>query len=190
MLIRLTNARLAFPNLYEARSFQGEGAAAYGAAFILEKGYGVFLVDKVAKTKKAITIDEAINLAAVDKWEKKAPVILKDLNSKDRTCLHDGDSKGEYEGFPGNKYISARSTAKVTVVDRDTTVLSKDSGKPDAGCYVNADLEIWGLDNQFGKRICATLKGVQYVKDGEAFSGSAPSSPGDFDSVEEETDLV
>ena len=57
------------------------------------------------------------------------------------------------------------------------------SGRPYAGCYVNAVLEFWAQDNKFGKRVNATLMGVQFFRDGDAFSGGGAASDDDFDDV-------
>jgi tripartite-type tricarboxylate transporter receptor subunit TctC len=55
------------------------------------------------------------------------------------------------------------------VVGRKLEVLTEDDNKPFAGCYVNATIRLWAQDNQYGKRINAQLRAVQYVKDGAAF---------------------
>ena len=36
---------------------------------------------------------------------------------------------------------------------------------------MNAIVELWAQDNNYGKRINASLAGVQFAKDGEAFAG-------------------
>jgi len=69
------------------------------------------------------------------------------------------------------------------VVDRDRTPLVAADGKPYAGCYVTAIVELWPQDNQYGRRINATLSGVQFERDGDAFGGSAPASADDFDDL-------
>ncbi len=63
-------------------------------------------------------------------------------------------------------------------------------GKPYSGCYVNGIVDIWAQDNGFGRRLNATLKGVQFVKDGDAFSGGTAVSADAFDDlgVDESTD--
>jgi hypothetical protein len=49
---------------------------------------------------------------------------------------------------------------------------------------VNGTVEVWAQDNKFGKGIRATLRGVQFVKDGDAFSAGTPVSEDDFDEIE------
>jgi hypothetical protein len=176
MLIKLKNCRLAFPQVFEPKSFDGEAQAAYSATLIIEKG------DPALKE-----IEAAIEEIAKEKWGAKADAVLKDLKAKDKLFLHDGDDKADYDGFPGNYYVSCRSKSRPLVIDRDKTPLTQADGKPYGGCYVNCNFDIWAQENQFGKRINATLVGLQFLKDGDAFSGAAPASPDDFDSVEEES---
>ena len=55
--------------------------------------------------------------------------------------------------------------------------LVESSGKPYSGCYVNAIIECWAQDNkEFGKRINFGLKGVQFLRDGDAFSGGGKAA--------------
>jgi hypothetical protein len=76
------------------------------------------------------------------------------------------------------------------VIDRDKTPLTSADGRPYAGCFVNASVELWAQDNNFGKRINASLRGVQFFKDGDAFSGGGAASDDEFDSVEDADSLV
>lgn len=179
MKVKLNNVRLAFPDLFKPRAFNGEGDAKYGATFL-------FPPDHPA----AELINEAIDAVAKEKWGPKAPAVLMSLRANGKVCLHDGDAKEELDGFAGHLYVSARSTVRPGVYDRDRSPLAEDDGRPYGGCYVNAIIEIWAQDNGFGKRVNATLKGVQFVRDGESFAGGAPASPDDFDVVEDEEALV
>jgi hypothetical protein len=177
MLVKIKNGRVAFPNLFEARSFQGEGDPAYSASIILEK------------TNPSIKeIEKTIIAVAKEKWGDKSAAMLKDLKAKDKLPLHDGDSKTEYEGFPGNVYVSARNKSRPLVIDRDKTPLTKEDGRPYGGAICNVNVDIWAQENQFGKRINATLVGVQFVKDADAFSGAAPATVEDFDAVGDEAE--
>lgn len=175
MLVKLKNVRLAFPQLFEARAFDGEGDGAYSATFILDK------------TNPSVKdMETVIATVAKDKWAAKADAMLKDLRAKDKTCLHDGDGKADYDGFPDNLYVSARNKSRPLVINRDKTPLTQSDGIPYGGCFVNANIDVWAQDNNFGKRINATLVGVQFSKDDQAFSGATPATPDDFDSVEED----
>ena len=93
------------------------------------------------------------------------------------------------EGYPNNHYIKARNKVRPLVIDKDRTkILDESTGRPYGGCYVNANIEIYAQDNGFGKRINASLKGVQFFRDGDAFSGGAPASEDDFDDLSDTGD--
>lgn len=176
MKVTLANVRLAFPTLFEARTVNGEGDPAYSSSFI-------FASDHPAAQAMA----DAIDAVGSEKWGAKWAALKKELQSKDKTALHDGDTKASYAGFSGNLFVSSRSKVRPAVIDRDRSPLTSSDGKPYAGCYVNGIVEIYAQDNAYGKRVNASLKGVQFVSDGDAFSGGAPASAEDFPdlSVEE-----
>jgi len=121
----------------------------------------------------------------------KAPDILKALRASGKVALRNGDEKSHYSGFAGNLYISARNAVRPTVIDANKSPLTVADGRPYAGCYVNAVIDLWAQDNAYGKRINASLSGVQFVRDGEAFSGGGAASVDEFESVDQlATDLV
>lgn len=178
--LKVTLTRGAFLALFEPKKFAGsEGDASYSGSFLIPKDD--------PQVKK---INEVIDLVAKEKWAEKAPAMLKTLRATDKTFLHDGELKEQYEGFPGNYFIAARNKSRPLVIDRDKTPLAEKDGKPYSGCFVNIILDVWAQDNQFGKRVNATLKGVQFVKDGDAFSGSAPASVDSFDDLSEGADAA
>lgn len=171
MIIKLHNVRLAFPQLFVPKAVNGEGPAAYSASLIFGRNHPAVKIVKAA-------IDEV----GAAKFLKEWPKIKAMLERQDRTCLHDGDNK-EYSGFPGNYYISARNQTRPTVIDVDKSPLTQADGRPYAGCYVAAHLDIWPQNNQYGQRINASLTGIQFFRDGEAFTGGAPASPDAFDDL-------
>lgn len=172
MKIKLSNVRLAFPQLFEAKTVNGEGKPAFSAAFLIDPS------DAQVKT-----INAAIDATAKEKWGAKADAMVSGLRKADKVCLHDGDLKASYDGFPGNLFISARNSVRPTVMNSDKTPLVAADGKPYAGCYVNCVLELWAQDNNYGKRVNATLMGVQFLKDGDSFTGGGAASEDDFDDV-------
>ncbi|MDT0140188.1 DUF2815 family protein [Acidovorax sp. PRC11] len=172
MKLKLTNVRLAFPALFEAKTVNGEGKPAFSASLLIDPA------DPQVKT-----INTAIEACAKEKWGAKAEVMLKQLRAADKVCLHDGDLKASYEGFPGNLFVSARNPVRPTVLDSDKTPLAAADGKPYAGCYVNVVLDLWAQDNNFGKRINATLSGVQFSRDGDSFTGGGAASEDEFEDL-------
>lgn len=173
MKIKIANARLSFPELFEAKTVNGEGKPAFAASFLLGP-----------KDPQIVMISAAIEQVAKDKWGAKADAVLKQMRATDKVALHSGDSKAQYEGYEGNVFLSARSATRPLVIDRDKSPLTAEDGKPYSGCYVNASVELWAQDNAFGKRVNAQLSGVQFFADGDAFAGGGSSAdPDDFDDL-------
>lgn len=172
MKIKLTNVRLSFAQLFEAKTVNGEGKPAFSASFLIKPN------DPQVKM-----INDAIDAVAKEKWAAKADATLKIMRTADKVCLHSGDLKANYDGFEGMLYVSARNALRPLVVDVDKTPLVAENGKPYSGCFVNASLELWAQDNNYGKRVNATLMGVQFYKDGESFSGGGVASEDDFDDL-------
>lgn len=179
MKLKLKNVRLAFPVLFEAKTVNGEGKPAFSASF---------LIDPADPQVKAI--NAGIEQVAKDKWGAKADAILKQMRAQDKVALHDGDLKANYDGFPGNLYVSARSAVRPGVYDADKSPLVESDGKPYAGCYVNAVVELWAQDNNYGKRINASLSGVQFFRDGDAFAGGGAADADEFDDLTEGADAL
>lgn len=172
MKVKLTNVRLAFPVLFEAKTVNGEGKPAFSASFLLDPA------DPQVKA-----LNQAIEQVAKDKWGAKAEAILKQMRAQDKVALHDGDLKANYDGFPGNLYVSARSATRPLVIDKDKSPLTEQDGKPYAGCFVNASIELWPQDNNYGKRVNASLRGVQFFRDGDSFAGGGAASEDEFDDI-------
>ena len=173
--LMLKNVRLAFPSLFEPSSY-GEGEPSYQATLIMDQA-------------QADGLDKVLATVAREKWGAKGDAQLKALRSTGKVCLRDGDEKPDYDGFQGMMFVAARSKVRPKVVDRLRNDVSERDGLFYAGCYVNALLEIWAQDNAYGKRINCTLRGVQFVRDGEAFGGGRPAAADEFDELEVE-DLV
>lgn len=172
--ILLKNVRLAFPNLFEPTTVAGEGKPRYSATLVLGPDHPQLAEIQAAQTA-----------VAQAKWGAKAAAIVKGLEKQDKLALHDGDTKSKYDGFPGNFFISAsaQENAAPTVIDRDRTPLSARSGRPYAGCFVNASIELWAQDNNYGQRVNAQLRGVQFYADGDSFSAGRPADAEEFEEV-------
>lgn len=179
MKVSLRNSRLAFSDaLWEAKQVNGEGKPAFSCCLLIPPDH-----------PQVKEIHEAMIAVAKEKWGAKAEALLKEMATKDRLALHDGNGKSQYDGFPGNLFISARSQARPTIKDRDgKTPLTAQDGKPYAGCFVNAILEFWAQDNKFGKRINAQVRGVQFLRDGDAFSAATAASDEEFEDMSDGAD--
>ncbi len=173
MKVKLTNVRLAFPALFEAKTVNGEGDPKFGASLLIDPSAKVLIK----------SINEAIDAVATEKWGAKAAGHLALMRKTDKVALHDGDLKAQYAGFAGMLYVSANSAARPIVLDKDKSPLVAADGKPYGGCYVNATVELWAQDNKYGKRVNAQLLGVQFFADGDSFGGGAVGNADDFDDL-------
>jgi hypothetical protein len=178
-IITLKNVRLSFPHLFQPQ-VQPDGKKTFGCSFI-------FPADHPAKAE----LDAAIKAVAKEKWAAKADAELKALTASGRICLRDGNTKA-YDGYADQWFVSASSKTRPQVIDRDTAPLDESSGRPYGGCYVVGSIEVWAQDNAFGKRINATLRWVQFARDGESFGGGKPISNDEFAPIDESeyADLV
>lgn len=175
MKVHLNNVRLTFPQLFEPKAVNGQGDPKFSGAFLFARDHVC-----VAELTKAVTE------AATAKWGAKAGDVLKQLKAADKLPVHDGDSKSDYDGYAGNLFLNASNKVRPLVIDGNRAPLTAADGKPYSGCYVNAIVEIWAQDNQYGKRVNASLLGVQFVRDGERLAGGSVAAADDFEAIPEQ----
>lgn len=135
----------------------------------------------MAKTHPQLTeVAEKIAAVATAEWGADAPAMLDAFKQQDKICLHKGDvtkvGKPEYAGL---FFVSASNKRPFTIVDVDGAPLFPKDGRPYSGCYGNAMIEIWAQNNNFGKRINATVTGVQFTRHAAAFGGGPPPARAD-----------
>lgn len=174
--IILKGVRVAFPDLYVAKQYQGDGKYKYKAVFLLEP-----------KSENDKSVRAAIQLAATDAWGAKAGDILKAIDGQSKEfCYISGDRK-EYDGYAGMMALSAsrrQQDGPPKVLDRDLTQLTQESGLLYAGAFVNAKVQLWAQDNVQGKGMRCGLITVQFAADGESFGGAQPANSEGFESIE------
>lgn len=177
MKIALQKVRLSFPDLFTAKAFEEGGTKTYGCTFLVEPGS--------ANDK---TIRAAMQKAAEEKWGAKHAPILKAAiaaNNSQKVCYWSGDTK-EYDGYAGQMALTAKrqeSKGRPLVIDKDKSPLTEADGKPYAGCYVNASVEIWSQENKFGKTLRCELLGLQFAGDGDAFAAGSVADESDFEDL-------
>lgn len=171
MKVKLNDVRLAFPQLFEAKAVN-DGAEKFSAAFLFAPDHGA-----------ATVIKKAMAEVAKVKWGEKAAEVYKGLQANDRLALHDGDKKADYGGYAGQLFINASNDLRPLVIDGNKRPLQASDGKVYAGCYVNASIELWAQDNRYGKRINASLLGVQFLRDGERLAGGSVATEDDFEAL-------
>lgn len=167
--IIIPEARLAFPDLFTARSVDG-GPLMFGATFIIPPSSSAIAALQAEEER-----------VAKEKWADKAPAILQMVRANNRGAVKPGALKAKFDGFMDNMFVSANAKVRPTIVDRRGSPLTEQDGKIYAGCYVLAHVTLWAQDNKYGQRVNAEVTGVQFLRDGDAFSGGAqPSSVEEF----------
>lgn len=176
MELRLKNVRISFPALDEPATF-GDGEPAYQAKFIIEPD-----------SDEVKLLDDAMKAVAKDQWKDKSETVMALLKEDKKLCFLHGpyrnNKTGEpYLGFEGKFSLSTRAKNQPTVFDKfGNEVKDKRDIKAliYSGCYTHAKVNVWAQDNQYGRRINASIDGVMFHKDGTAFGGSTPATAGDF----------
>ena len=163
--------RLSFPRLFQPKAFRPGQDPRFEATFLLDPS------DK-AHAAMIAEIKAAGQKIAMEQFNGQIPKGLK-------TCWGKGDEK-EYDGYAGMFYISTSNKTRPTVVDRNRSPLTEEDGRPYAGCFVIGTITLWVMDNEFGKRINANLRAVQYVKDGDAFGVQPVDAEAEFEALEDD----
>lgn len=170
-VIKLNNVRLSFPELFKAKAFQEGQTPKFSASFLIDPS--------TKEGKKLIKmIRKEIDDLAKSNWSKGVPKSLK-------ICLQDGNTK-DYDGYEDMMYVSSNNDTRPVLVDRKRNPISEQDDVLYAGCYVNASINLWCQDNQWGKRVNAGLRAIQFVADGEAFGGARVDVDEEFDDVDDD----
>ena len=178
--IKLTKVRASYPNIFNAREFEGNGKPKFSL---------VGLFSKTHPANKQIAA--AVLEAAKAKWGAKGEATLKALQANGRVfATRDGDNK-ETEGYAGNNYISASNTKRPRVMDADgVTPLVDGDGRPYGGCNVNMWIEVYAHGTGSIKGIYTNLVAVQFHSDGELLSNGSDAVKIDFTAVEDEEESL
>lgn len=167
--MKLSNVRLSFPSLWVTEKYKGEDTGKFTASFLIPKD------DPQLKE-----IKKAMIACAEAKWGKPLPKAVK------MSALKDGDET-EYDGYEGMMSVKCATQRRPVIVDRDKSLIVEADDKVYAGCYVNAVISFWAMDNQYGKKVLGNLDGIQFNAAGEPF-GASNTAMDDFDELEPSAD--
>jgi len=153
--------RFMYPNVIQPRAFKEGQERKYSAMIIIDKTdtatVGAIL-DKITEAKDAGKL----------KGTFKQP-------------LKDGDVEfPEDENFKGKYFLNARSKFKPGVLDKKTPITDPEVFY--GGCYGRAVLTFLAY-TEGSKGVCARLKAVQKIKDGERIGGGDNTDAFDDDFV-------
>ena len=170
-IIKLRNVRLSFPDLFTAVQFKGKGEFKYHATFLIPK-----------EDPQVKVIQETIQNSAKERWGAKAEVFTKEAIANNRYCFRDGDAK-DLEGYAGCMALHTSNKIQPKLLNRDKSPIIEDKGELYSGCYVVCSVDVYAYDNDFGKFVSATLRGVQFMTNGDAFTGGGPVKDDEFDDL-------
>lgn len=174
--VTLKNVRLSFENVFREQVMvdkeTGKTTKKFKANFLIDKSNKALINE----------IDDAIDEVIAAKWPSNPPKI-----KDEKLCMRDGDDEN-YDGYAGTMYVSASNSKRPTVVGRDKQPLVEADGIIYSGCYVNAVIRIWAQDNEYGKRVNASLEAVQFYKKGDAFGAPPVDIDEKFETYEDEED--
>ena len=127
-----------------------------------------------------------IRKVAAAAWKDKAEEVLAQLKAQDRLCVHRGDTaKPGQDPYRGKIYVSANNKVRprllASVDGINMEVPADHELAPYSGCRANVMIDIWaqlgeGKSAKFGKRINATVTGVQFRRHGERLGGGGKAA--------------
>lgn len=180
MRLLLKDVRLAFPILWEPEPFPGgkDPTKYFSANFILPPTH--------SQLPELNKICEAL---AREQWKDKGPAILKAIKQTGKIFLKSGDTKPEYDGFEGNWFVSARTKTRPNYFDQHKNEIGSADAMLYAGCYCNVSLEFYSY-TKGNNGLGAAIRGVQHLRDGDAFGGGRPADADEFDDIGVTDDLT
>jgi hypothetical protein len=187
-IIYLSNVRLSFPALAEAKSSVPNGPLKFAADFLIhptdnKTSWDNFMME--------------VGKVAAEKWKEHAGNVLNLIqNDRKFRCYGSGNERVDkktfkpYLGYENAYYVSANSDDMPQMIDQGGKVAEPGMAaqslarKLYGGCYVNAAVRPWAQDNQHGRAIRCQLIAVQFCRDGEAFGEGTPDVSGMFTQVQ------
>ena len=161
-------ARLAWPNLFEARLNDLSGKVEFSCQLLIAKDDPGLAVMK-----------QCAAAAAEKKWGKDIPKGM-------RSPFRDGDDEEKGPDYEGMIFINMKSNNKPGVVDEDVNPII-DPKELMMGDYVRATFNAYAYDNKGNKGVAFGLNNVQRVARGEPMSGGIARAEDEFGKVGEVT---
>lgn len=169
--ILVKNVRLSYPHLFKKWGMNDGDTKKYSAKFLL---------DKKTHADDIKLLGQHIGGLMTEAFKARV--------GNDKLFLTDGANSGK-EDLKDQWVISATEDKAPDVLNRDKSRVNEEDDIVYAGCYVNVLIRPWAQNNNYGKRINANLLAVQFVKDGERFSGvERPDMDEAFDEIAEDFD--
>lgn len=177
MDVRLKEAVISMPFVWEASAYDAEGDAKFSAHLIIERG---------SENEKVMLA--ALKTEAEKLWKQNAAAKLKAIMAAGKLwCLRDGDGKTDKEGnvlagYAGKLYVSAKNTIRPLLLNADRSPVVREDDKLYPGAIVHAIVDV-RVNNRPSDQAYAYLKGIQFVRDGTRLGGGAPATVEDFEEI-------
>lgn len=185
--VYLKGVRLSYPHLHKRQKANEDADPKFSASFLIDPS--------TTQGKKNINLIKTAIQAAREKegWPDKLKL------KEGRSCFFDGndntDDEGEIKaGYEDMMVIKASNADVVALFTRARKNVDPDNSPFYAGCEVECKLGVFGTKKGGSPGIFASLDGVRFWDDGEAFGKSAVKNDDwdeddeDFDDGEDEGD--
>ena len=192
-VIKLPEVRLAFLRLWTPKAFKPGQDPRFEATGLLDpsnakhKEVIKFLLKEAARIGK-----EFFGTTPREVLQKAGELGLRPFDPKTPAdgvkfdCFYDGNTKS-YDGFPGHWVVATHNKVRPLVANRrGQPVTEGEEQAPYSGCFGTLKLTLWTQGNEFGKRINANLRSVQYVRPGQAFGIAPIDADEEFEALEDE----
>jgi hypothetical protein len=171
--LKLTTVRLSFADLRKPKAFPGDpnNKPRYGGTFLIPKN------DPQVAVVRAL-----IESVSMEKWPTNYVTVLNQLAMENRICFKDGDLNLSDDGQVKEGYAGVQSLRASCAEDTPPILLGADErvlsaldfqnaavDYPYSGCFVHCIVNIWAMQNEYGKRINASLEGVMFAAPGDRF---------------------
>ena len=170
--------RLSYAKLFKAEGFKGaDENKKFSCNFILDKEKHAGVIKKMKARIAEILKENKVKLKA------------------DKIFLKDGDGEGEAEEVEGCYFLAASNSKRPQTIRSEggsnVPVTEDDANEMDilySGCYVDGVIRVWYQDNQWGKRINASLEVTRHRKSGEKFGAGNVNADDVLDDLPEDDD--
>jgi len=197
MKVVIKKARLSFADIFKAKSIKG-GKPRFSANFLCSEDTTIVVEGKSYGHEHFEEVIKDVCRAKFNKVPKKFKNWV--YNQADGTApvgkARDPftDKEGEYwEGVEEDTfYVSAAKredkakNGQIPILDQGKQPIAENSGKIFSGCYVNAIVDVYAMDDDEGPLVSASLEGIQLVKTGPALGFTAIDAEDEFDEEEYE----
>ena len=160
--------RVSFPNVFDPKPIGDNGDPQFTMDLIFE-----------ANDPWIKKLEKELDASAKEKWPKGKP---KNWES----CIKDGDTQEDKPEYHGKVFISVKAKAdrQPTVVDKDKSLITKESGKFYGGCWARITYNVYSWEYLKKHGTSIGLNNIQKCGDGTPFGGGRTTAEEDFDEFE------